>query len=80
MKCRECAEFILSYLEGDLPLDERAAFEQHLGKCPPCERYMTQYRLTVKAGKHACAEQNAALPGAVPEELIRAILSSRRSE
>lgn len=75
MKCRECVEFILRYLEGDLPQDERASFEVHMAKCPPCERYLRQYKQTVDAGKAACSEDG---PGAVPEELIQAILASRR--
>jgi anti-sigma factor RsiW len=82
MNCRECTEFILRYLEGELPSDEHASFERHLSHCPPCERYLTQYKLTVRAGKTACAGDDAgeaAGPGAVPEELIRAILASRRA-
>lgn len=79
MNCRECSEFILRYLDGELPPDEQASFERHMAHCPPCERYLTQYKLTVKAGKKACAEHDAALPGDVPEELIRAILNSVKS-
>ena len=77
MNCRECTEFILRYLEGDLTADEQASFERHLSRCPPCERYLAQYKLTIKAGKAACADVDAAMRGA-PEELIRAILASRQ--
>ncbi len=77
MNCRECTEFILRYLEGDLPPDEQASFERHMGHCPPCLRYLEQYKLTVRAGKVACAEV-AALAAEVPEELIQAILDSRK--
>lgn len=72
MNCRECTEFILRYLEGELPADEAAAFEVHMDRCPPCLRYLAQYKLTISAGKAACRDA-----GQVPEELIRAILSSR---
>ncbi len=78
MNCRECTEFILRYLEGELPADEQALFERHMVACPPCERYLQQYRLTIRAGKTACAEVSAAAVGALPEELIRAILTSRK--
>lgn len=78
MKCRECFDFILRYLEGELPPDEMASFEMHMSRCPPCERYLTQYKATVQAGKAACAESSR-VPDDVPEELIRAILESRRA-
>jgi len=79
MNCQECSEFILRYLEGELAADEHSSFELHLDRCPPCRRYLDQYTLTVKAGKAACAESDPGGPGDVPEELIRAILQSRRS-
>ena len=72
MNCRECTEFILRYLEGELPAEEAASFEVHMDRCPPCLRYLAQYKLTVRAGKTACGET-----AEVPEELIRAILNSR---
>lgn len=78
MTCRECTEFILRYLEGELAPDEQASFERHMSLCPPCERYLRQYKLTVDAGKAACAQTSPGLLDEVPEELIRAILSSRK--
>lgn len=78
MNCRECFEFILRYLDGELPPDEHSSFELHMSRCPPCRRYLAQYKVTVEAGKLACAEPKA-VPGDVPEELIRAILESRKA-
>ena len=79
MNCRDCAEFILRYLEGELAAEEQVSFERHLSRCPPCERYLVQYKLTVTAGKVACSEADHARPGDVPEELIQAILQSRKA-
>ena len=78
MNCRECTEFILRYLEGELAPDEQATFKRHLGLCPPCERYLNQYKVTVEASKTACKDAGSYLPGDVPEELVRAILQSRK--
>lgn len=78
MTCRECLDFIIGYLEGDLPDDERAAFERHLACCPPCECYLRQYQATVSATKAAFTESSRQLPSDVPDELIAAILKSRR--
>lgn len=78
MNCRECFEYILRYLDGELPPDEQTSFELHMSRCPPCERYLAQYKMTVMAGKTACAESTR-VPDDVPEELIRAILQSRKA-
>lgn len=77
MNCQAYVEFILQYLEDDLPPDVRADFERHLAACPPCGRYLQQYRQTVTASRLACRDA-APEVGAVPEELIQAILASRR--
>ncbi len=79
MTCRECSEFILRYLDGELAPDEQASFERHMSLCPPCERYLKQYKVTVDASKTACKGAGSYLPGDVPEELVRAILQSRKS-
>ena len=79
MKCRECFEFILRYLDGELASEEHASFELHMDRCPPCRRYLAQYNQTVHLGKVACSGKDGDVPADVPEELIRAILESRRS-
>lgn len=75
MTCRECGEFLSDYLAGELPSDVRSTFERHLSLCPNCVTYLEQYRATVRAGQAAFGDDAEA---DVPEELIRAILASRR--
>lgn len=79
MTCRELIDFLMSYLDGELPEDVRAPFEHHLSRCPPCARYLRQYETTVAAGKAAFADADCDVPADVPEELISAILQSRRA-
>jgi anti-sigma factor RsiW len=76
--CREFADFIVDYLSGGMVTDVQAAFDRHLSRCPSCRAYLAQYRATVAAGKEAFAASDAALPAEVPEELVQAILASRR--
>lgn len=76
MTCRECAEFLSDYLEGDLAIDIRQVFDRHLSLCPNCVTYLEQFRATVLAGQAAFGDD--AEPD-VPEELIQAILASRRA-
>jgi anti-sigma factor RsiW len=76
--CREFADFMAEYLSGELPADSRATFEHHLTVCANCRTYLTSYEETVKLGKRAFEDDDARLPAAVPEELVKAILAARR--
>ena len=76
MKCRELAEFLYEYVSGDLPAENREHFEFHLSKCKNCHEYLVQYQVTIKAGRIACDEMSDEM-GAMPEELIKAVLLAR---
>jgi len=76
LTCREFVEFLMAYLSGELPADQRAVFEEHLGECPDCTTYLHTYEQTVRIEKLACGCGDP--PSAnVPEDLIRAILAAR---
>ena len=77
MTCRELADFMADYLSGEVSPPVRAAFDHHLALCPNCRRYLTSYEETVKLGKAAFDDDNAAVPPDVPEELVKAILDAR---
>lgn len=49
LACDELVELVTDYLEGALPSPERVRFEMHLSECGPCEHYVEQMRLTIKA-------------------------------
>ena len=78
MTCREFADFMMDYLTGELPADVVSSFERHLSRCPNCVTYLAQYRATITAGKQAFASDSALLSDEVPEDLVQAILASRR--
>jgi anti-sigma factor RsiW len=73
--CREFADFLLSYVDGDLAPAVQAGFDAHLEVCPDCVRYLQQYLDTIAAAPLAFADEDFAQ---VPEELVHAILASRR--
>jgi anti-sigma factor RsiW len=75
LTCREVLDFLSDYLEGALPGATRVVFEEHLAACPACAAYLDNFRTTLHAAKSACAPQAAQ---AVPEDLVQAILASRR--
>ena len=74
MTCRDFANFLLDYVERELPADARRRFDEHMATCPDCVQYLQHYTQTVKAGRLAMAED---LPADVPDDLVRAILEAR---
>ena len=77
MTCRELVDFLMSYLDRELPQDQRERFELHLAACPACVVYMDGYVETIRMGKMACAPLDGPVPVDVPEELVRAILAAK---
>ena len=75
MTCRECIDFLLAYFDGELSEEERAQFELHLQKCPPCVHYLRSYEVTMRACRGCFDDADDPMP----EELVKAILAARRS-
>lgn len=79
MTCREAIEFLMEYLDGELPTEVRAEFDRHLAVCTSCVAYLETYRATVQLEKAAFCEGETAMPP-LPEELVQAILAARTCE
>lgn len=77
LSCREICDFMMAFLDGELPEQERQIFQTHLAICPPCLCYMETYKKTVALGKNACTDPN---PPPVPEDLVKAILAARKKQ
>ena len=80
MTCREFTDFIIDYRSGELESSLRVRFDHHLAACVNCQRYLESYDASIRLGKDAFDDENAAVPADVPEALIQAILSARRQE
>lgn len=80
MTCKELADFLLDYLDGQLPAETRAVFDRHLGACPECRLYLRSYELTVTLARSAFCEPDEQAAAPPPAELVAAILASRRAE
>ena len=76
MTCREVADFLMEYLDGELPPAALAEFERHLECCENCRNYLAHYEAATALGRRAFDDEQAD-PGNVPEDLIQAILAAR---
>jgi len=77
VNCRQFVEFLMGYVDGELPERQRGVFEQHMADCPSCVTYLDTYRETVRLGRQLCADPEGAVPDDVPETLVRAVLAAR---
>ncbi len=65
----------MSYMDNELPDDQRAEFDRHMAACPSCVDYLKTYEKTVQLAK-SCADDP--VPADVPESLVQAILAARK--
>ena len=47
LSCEQVNQFIIDYLDDNLPASTRKKFESHLHKCPNCSSFFDQYNDTV---------------------------------
>lgn len=76
LTCREFADFLWKYREGELPADQRLRFDAHLSVCPPCVAYLHTYEQAVRLGKRSFDALDEPVPE-VPEDLVQAVLEAR---
>ncbi len=77
MTCKDVNEFLMAYLDAELPEETRRGFEEHLRECSSCMRYLEQYRRTVQLEREACTPADAPAMHNVPSGLLDAIRKSR---
>ena len=75
--CHELLDFLHLDLDDELPEERRSEFDRHLSVCDPCRAYVRQYEEAIRLGK-AAFDDPAAPAADTPEELVQAILLTRR--
>lgn len=75
--CEEFEDFILAYLEDELPPKQKTVFEMHLKLCRECRDYLRAYKASMALAQQAMSERERAEIGAVPEDLVKAVLDAR---
>jgi anti-sigma factor RsiW len=74
--CREVAELLIDFVEGDLPEPRMITLQQHICACPPCLFYLETYQTTIEATHALPAEP---LPPEF-EERLRKVLEEWQTE
>jgi anti-sigma factor RsiW len=75
--CQELTEVLTDYLEGVMPLRERAGFEAHLAICEGCVNYVTQMRQTIASVRELHAVD---VEATAPDDLLTAFRAWQRGE
>jgi anti-sigma factor RsiW len=73
--CEALVDLLCDYLEGELPLDERAEIDRHMADCPPCLAFLNTYQKTAEICRALRPED---IPKEVQERLIRFLVSQGR--
>jgi anti-sigma factor RsiW len=48
MTCRDCAELLMEFLQGELNAEQCERIRRHLEDCPPCAIYIETYQITIR--------------------------------
>jgi len=77
--CQQFEDFILDYLEGDLPERQKTVFEIHLKVCRECREYLAAYRQTMDVATLVVRSDPSGVPETMPDDLIKAIREARKA-
>lgn len=75
--CKEFEQFIIAYLDDELPPGKKAMFEWHMRLCRECRDYLAAYQRSVELGRAVFKSTHDQVPDDVPKELIKAILDAK---
>ena len=74
MNCRDMAEYLSDYVDGDLDESIRKVIDSHGGECPPCRAFVRTLRRTVELVR---ANPREPLPPALRQALCDALRKTR---
>ncbi len=77
LTCKQLDDFLVDFLDGNLPFRQKLSMHMHLGLCKECRDYVRDYERAVVLGRKACSHQEELTE--VPEELVQAVLSNLQS-
>jgi anti-sigma factor RsiW len=78
--CKEFEEFIIEYLDGELPARQREIFEFHMRICRECREYLAAYNRTIEISRASFDSARNKISDEVPEDIIKAILKAKECD
>ncbi len=79
LSCKEFDEFMIDYLEENLPIWKKYMCWVHVKMCRDCAFFVQQYHRIVALGQKAFDSPDAPVPDSVPEDLVKAALAHRKA-
>jgi hypothetical protein len=70
MTCRELAELLIDYLDGELAEEMCCTIRTHLEVCPECVYFIETYQLTIQITRRLPASE---LPPALLDKVRKAL-------
>ncbi len=80
LTCKEFDDFMVDYLDEDLPVWQKFMCWLHVKMCRECAHFVREYQRTIALGKIAYDAPDEPVPDSVPEELIKAALAHRENK
>ncbi len=74
LTCRAFDEFIVDYLDHELPWSVRISMRLHEFLCRDCRAYLADYRRTIELGQSVFDDPESEVPDSVPQELVKAVI------
>ena len=75
MSCRQMAEYLSDYLDGELSTSLSALIEAHRGECPPCQAFIRTLEKSVSLVR---SQPRELLPPALKKKLLEALRRAER--
>ena len=75
LSCREMAEYLSDYLDGELTASLCALIDAHRGECPPCEAFIRTLERSVEVVR---SQPHEPLPPPLKTKLLEALRRARR--
>lgn len=79
LTCKEFDDFMVDYLDQDLPVWQKFMCWLHVKMCRECAEFVRDYQRTIVLGQMAYDNPDEPVPSSVPEELINAALAHRKT-
>ena len=73
--CKNLENFVVEFLDDQLPEHTKHAFLTHIKECEQCNDYLLSYKKTIDISKAAITENCSTGKTEIPEELVEAILA-----